>query len=350
MIIKHLKLIGLAVFASCFLLFASALITHAQTPGSNYDVTVSPVFFDLTSDPGTTLTEKIKIRNNTTSPIPIKLQINKLTGDLNGNLTLSKDKNDTSLTWVKFSSDSVILKPLEWTEIPFAIDIPNDAAYGYYLTISFTQDNTSPLQRSGASITGAAAVPVLLNVRKPGAKADGKLVKFTTTNFINEYLPVDFTVKVQNTGNIHIKPHGNIFISSGSDKNMAILDVNPELGSILPQSARIFAASWMDGFAVMEPVMVSGQPKLDKNGKPEMHLVLNWNKLTDFRIGKYDANLLMVFDNGTRDIPLEGKLSFWVIPYKLITAFIILLVALFFILKFVLRWYINREVRRRAKS
>jgi hypothetical protein len=337
-----------------FVIVASTLIAHlslAQSPtGNGYDVTVSPVFFDLTADPGTTLTEKIKIRNNTTSPIPIKLQVSKLTGDLNGNLTIKQDKADSSIGWIKFDQESIILRPLEWTEVPFAIDIPKDAAYGYYLTISFTQDNSSPLRRSGATITGAAAVPVLLNVRKPGAKADGKLVEFSTNSFLNEYLPVDFTVKIQNTGNIHIKPHGNIFISGGSRKDLAVLDINPGLGSILPQSARSYEASWMDGFAVMEPVMVSGQPKLDKNGKVEMHLALNWNKLTSLRIGKYDANVLLVFDNGTRDVPLEGKLSFWVFPYKLITGVLILLIAVFFLAKFVLKKYIEGEVKKRSRS
>jgi hypothetical protein len=347
--IKNLKLIIVLVLASCFLILASRF-SHAQTSASNYDVTVSPVFFDLTANPDTTLTEKIKIRNNTTSPIPIKLSVSKLTGDINGNLTIKQDPNDTSLTWVKFDNIFVILKPLEWTEIPFKIDVPKEAAYGYYLTISFTQDNSSPLTRSGATITGAAAVPILLNIRKPGAKAEGKMIEFTTSNFINEYLPIDFTIKVQNTGNIHIKPHGNVFISNGVNKNIAVLDVNEGLGSILPQAARVFKASWAEGFAAMQPIIVSGQPKLDRSGKPEMHLVLNWNKLTDFRIGKYDANVLLVFDNGTRDIPLEAKLSFWVIPYKLILGMIIFVVVLFFVLKFILKWYINREIHKRSKS
>jgi len=330
--------------------FAFVLNKALAQSANNYDVTVSPVFFDLTANPATSLNEKIKIRNNTTSPIPIKLQVNKLTGDINGNLTIKQDKTDSSLNWIKFEQESVVLKPLEWTEIPFTIEVPKEAAYGYYLTINFTQDNTSPLAKSGVSLTGAAAIPVLLNVKKEGAKADAKLIEFSTTSFINEYLPTDFTVKIQNTGNIHIKPHGNVFISSGGNKNLAILDVNPGLGNVLPQSARIFETSWLDGFAVLEPVIIAGQPKLDKNGKAEKHLVLNWNKLTSLRIGKYDATLLLVFDNGTKDIPLEGKLSFWVFPYKLILVVIILLIAIFLITRFLLKKYIEREVKKRSRS
>jgi hypothetical protein len=53
---------------------------NAQT-APNYDVTVSPVFFDLSSNPGGVVTDKIRIRNNGSSPLPIKLTIKRLTGD-----------------------------------------------------------------------------------------------------------------------------------------------------------------------------------------------------------------------------------------------------------------------------
>ncbi len=320
--------------------------TSAQTTSPNYDVTLSPVFFDLSSNPGTTVSDKIRVRNNTDSPIPITITLNQLTGDLNGNLSLKPNQSDPTLGWVKFQSKTYVLSPLDWTDIPFSINIPKDAAYGYYFAISFNQDKNSPLTKNGTSITGAAAVPILLNVRKEGARAEAKVLSFTTTNFINEYLPVDFNVKVENVGNIHIKPHGNIFISSGNSKDLAILDVNSDIGSIIPQTARVFNASWADGFITMEPVLNYGTPKLDKNGKPIKHLVINWDKLTSLRIGRYDANLLLVFDNGTRDVPLEANLSFWVFPYKIVGGILIVIIAFILLIRFLLRRYIRRQIKR----
>lgn len=311
-------------------------------------MTVSPVFFDLIGDPGTTITTKVRIRNNTNSPVPIKLGVEKIVGDQNGNITL-KDTNDQTLSWIKFSESSIVAKPLEWTDVPFSIDIPTDAAYGYYWEISFSQDKNSPIAKSGVSLTGAAAVPILLNVNKAGAKADAKLTEFTTKDFITEYLPIDFNIKVQNTGNIHIKPHGNIFISDGRNKNLAILDVNSGLGNVIPNSSRIFTAPWDDGFLVKQPVLQDGQPKLDKNGRPVETLQINWNKLTNFRVGKYTANLLLVFDNGKRDVPLEATITFWVFPYKALAVMLVAVVALVLIVRFLLKYYVNREIRRRLK-
>lgn len=318
----------------------------AQAP-TNYDVTVSPVFLDLSSSPGDKISSKIRIRNNTTSPLPIKLGIKQLTGDENGELTLKEDSKEESLSWIKLDSPKFTAKPLEWTNIPLTIDIPKNAAYGYYYAITFAQDETSPLTKTGAAITGAAAVPILLNVRKEGAKAEAKILKFSTKSYINEYLPVDFTAQLENTGNIHIRPRGNIFIGNGNDKNITILDINQSLGSIIPQTKRDFNASWSDGFIVREPVLEDGQAKLDKNGKPIEKLVINWNKLTSFRVGKYTANLLMVYDNGTRDVSLEANVSFWVIPYKVIIIMIVSLIVFVILIRFLLKFYINREIRRK---
>ena len=331
------------------ILFPLSIKLFAQST-NNYDVTISPIFFDLSADPNTNITSKIKIRNNTTSPIPLKLGVQKLSGDTNGNLNLKQDQNDYTLSWIKFSQDSIVAKPLEWTEIPFTVEVPKDAAYGYYWTITFTQDKTSPLARTGVNLTGSAGVPILLNVRKAGAKAEAKILDFSAKTFISEYLPVDFNVKVQNLGNVHIRPHGNIFISDGRNKDLAILDVNSSLGNIIPNSARIFSPSWFDGFIVRQPIIEDGQAKVDKDGKVIETLQINWNKLTSFRIGKYTANLLLVYDNGKKDIPMEATISFWVLPYKVMILMAISIIVAFFVIKLLLRIYIGREVKRRIGS
>jgi hypothetical protein len=320
----------------------------AQIPSpANYDVTVSPVFFDLTSSPGENLTEKIRIRNNTNSSLPIKIEVKRLTGDASGNLVLRDNGLDNFLSWINFpNGNSIVAKPLEWTDIPFYIKIPSDAAYGYYFAISFTQDDSSPLAKTGAKITGAAAIPILLNVKKEGAKAEAKILDFSTKSFINEYLPIDFLVKVQNQGNVHIRPHGNIFISSQTGKDIAVLDVNGNLANIIPNTIRSFNASWDDGFLVLEPIVENGVTKLDKNGKPLKHLVINWNKLTSFRVGKYTANLILVFDNGTRDVSLSSTLTFWVIPWKAIAVIILGLIIFILLVRFLLKIYIKKQIEK----
>lgn len=322
--------------------------SFAQTP-QNYDVTVSPVFFDLSANPGQTITEKIRIRNNTTAPLPLKVSIKRLAGDEVGDLTLNEENDDQSLNWVKFTNKTFVAPALEWSDIPFTIQVPNTAAYGYYFAVTFEQDKESSVAQ-GASLTGASAVPILLNVRKDGARTQAKIVDFKTGSFISEYLPIDFSVQVENIGNVHIRPHGNIFITDDSGKDIAILDVNQTLANIIPDTKRRFESSWTDGFLVKENVIEDGEIKLDKNGNPVKKLAINWNKLTSFRVGRYTANLLLVFDNGERDVTLDSTISFWVIPYKAIAVILIGVVVLFFVVKRFLRVYVGREIKKRQRN
>jgi hypothetical protein len=77
-------------------------------------------------------------------------------------------------------------------------------------------------------------------------------------------------------------------------------------------------------------------------------LQINWNKLTSFRIGRYTANLLLVYDNGTRDVPMQSTITFWILPWKVILGMLATVVIVFFVVRFLLKAYINREIRKRT--
>ena len=323
--------------------------TFAQSQ-QNFDLTVSPVFFDFSSNPGDKITNRIRIRNNTTSDMKVKIGVGKMAGDVNGDLTLKSSNNDDTLSWINFNSTEITAKPLEWTDIPFTIKIPGDAAFGYYWAITFAQEGNGTLGKTGAALTGASAVPILLNVKHAGAKAEGKVAEFQVDPYVSEYLPVNFTVKIQNVGNIHIKPIGNVFIRSGNNKDLAILDINSEQGNIIPGTIRQFNTSWADGFLVKEPVLEFGEPKKDKNGNVIEKVSINWDKLTSFRIGQYTADLLLVFDDGTKDVTLSGETTFWVFPWKAVLIILAVLIFLIIALRFILKSYINRELKKREKT
>jgi hypothetical protein len=334
------KLLFLPVLTISICLFAYLLISQAKAQEGNYDVTVTPVFFDLSVNPGGSIDERVRIKNNTNSPISVSVEVNKLTGDETGELTITENDDTDTLDWFSFEETTYDLPPLEWTNIPFTITVPEDAAYGYYFTINFKQAGVEETGETGATITGAAAVPVLLNVRKDGAIAEARLVDFSAENYINEYLPVEFNVKIENTGNVHIRPQGNIFISGNGQDNISTIDVNEGNGAIIPNTTRSFISYWTNGFIVRETTTVDGE-EVTK-------IKINWNQLTDFRFGKYTANLMMVYDNGERDMPIEESIAFWVIPYKVIIGGIILIIVVLLVARWMLRRYINKEVRKKS--
>ena len=265
-----LRILTILFLFSVFFTSVSQIFAQEHDPDLiGVDLTTSPLFFEFSTEKGAAIKDKIRVRNNSADSIPLRLSLQRLAPGANSEAALSDPKpEDEFPLWVKVDSATITARPREWTDIPFTIHIPETAAFGYYFAFLLTQ--TAPQKEPGtAKVAGGVAIPVLLNVKVPGAIVKGELLKFKSKAFINEYLPVEFAVQVANSGNVHIKPRGNIFIRGSKGKDLAILEINQALGSVLPQTKRSFENSWTDGFLVKE------------KGK----LKINWNKLTDFRIG-----------------------------------------------------------------
>src|SRR5579859_1580078 len=180
---------------------------YAQTA---LNITLSPVYYDFSVDPGKTIKETIRLQNNTLSAMQLGIQIKKIVFNFQAEVGIRDlSPQDQMGSWFHFSSATISALPQEVTQIPFSISVPQDAAYGYYVAISFNQQ--APKTKASESISASAAIPVLLNVKKSGAKIDGHIVTFKAKSFINEYMPIDFITSFENTGNIHIRPTGSIF-------------------------------------------------------------------------------------------------------------------------------------------
>lgn len=336
----------LSVILTFLILFSRTVIAQQ----SALNLSLSPVFFEYTPKSREVIKDKIRLRNNSDKPVSLRVTISKMEADENGNLTL-KDKTaaDIFLDWIKIEKPNFTAPSKEWTDIPFTITIPDYAAYGYYIAVSVSEENKT---KSGnqVAIAGSAVVPILINVRKEGARAEAKLLEFKSNNSLIEYLPVAFTTKIQNTGNIHIRPRGNIFIRGQGNKDLAIIDVNEDMGAILPSAIRSFEDSWSDGFIVEEQEMEDGEPKRDKDSNIVKKVTFNWDKLSHFRLGQYTADLFLVFDDGKKDVTIEGSTTFWVIPYKLISGIIIVIVVILVILRVILKKYVEKEIEKRTKQ
>jgi hypothetical protein len=315
----------ISLFAIC--LFAYLVIPKVLAQEENYDVTVSPVFFDLSANPGASVSENVRVRNNTNSPISISVEVNKLTGDETGALTITEENDDaSSLDWFSFEQEEYTLSPLEWTNIPFTITVPETAAYGYYYTINFSQAGVEETGETGATITGAAAVPVLLNVESDNAIVEGNITNFTTTSGFYEYLPVTFTTTFENTGNVHVRPRGNIFIKDWLGREVAQLEVNEGNGAVLPNTKRDYESVWDDSFVVRVPKIEDGQVVMDENGNPRTELKFQFDKILDLRIGRYTAEEVLVISTSERDISYTAQTSFFVFPWKIVLGVVIFIV------------------------
>ena len=289
-------------------------------PGGAFNVVVSPPSIGLRTKPGQVVSTDIKIQNQGLATEHVKITVMKFgahgqdgTPDL-----LDLKSTDDFANWASFSSTHFDAEPNVYKTIKMTINPPASAAFGYYYAVVFSRDGAEKqIQKKQANLLGAVASLVLLDVQAPGAIRQAKITEFSTARKTQEFLPVDFTVRMKNSGNTHVAPRGNIIIRRNGQQ-VALIEVNLTKGYILPGSGRKFAANWADGTPVYAQKIVNGKVALDKQGKPITEL--SWDKfaLSKLRAGKYDAKLVMVYDDGKGDVSTEASLSFWVIPWRII--------------------------------
>ena len=192
---------------------------------------------------------------------------------------------------------------------------PNAEAGGHYGVIRFS--GTAPeLQKNGVSL--AASAGVLLLVRVSGNSTEQLNFKefFTQRGDQRrswfENGPITFVERIDNSGNVHVAPHGSLIVKNMFGKNVAELKVNDKTGNILPSSIRRFEQTF--------------------------------NKSRLF--GKYTASVSLAY--GTQGKVVSSSLTFWVIPYKAILAVLLILVLLILVIRQLIKRY-NRWVIRKAR-
>jgi len=297
-------------------------LVHAQTSTGRLHLTTSPLPISLKAKPGEAVETELRVRNSGTKTEKLKIGLMKFSafGEEGKPKLEDRGEGDEYFDWVKFSKSEFEAAPNEWQSIKMSIALPKTAAFGYYYAVTFSRANDNTAEGDlETAIRGGSATLVLLEADVPGAKREVAIDEFRVEKRSYEFLPARFSIKLRNTGSIHTAPTGTIFINRGSSQ-VGTVSVNGTKGNILPASTRNFASEWTDGFPAYRAKEADGKAVLKEDGQPVYELAWDLGQLKRLRFGKYTATLVMVYDDGTRDVPLEATVSFWVIPWRMIFA------------------------------
>ena len=330
-------------------LFVPLAARAAEAPLQSGDLHLitSPLPILLTVKPGTTATTDLRIKNGGPNTERLKIEMLKFgaSGEEGQPALQDPEPGDEQFKWASFSETVFNADPNQWKTVKMTIKVPKTAAFGYYYAVTFSRANKeAKVKDQRTALRGATAVLVLLEATSPNTKRSIKMVDFVSKKGLYEYLPASFKVRLQNVGNIHAAPVGSVFISKG-DKPVGTVSINTEHGNILPNSFRIFETEWKDGFPHYVEEVENNQAVIDKKGQQKKHLVWNLGDIGKVRFGKYTASVLMVYDDGKRDIPLEAAVSFWVIPWRFL-----LVVSLIATLMIAGLWALIRAARSNGRG
>ena len=338
--VKSLIITGFFVFG-----FASPALAQSA-PSNGFSAQISPLPILLNAAPGTSVSTDLRVNNPSSHDEKLKVVVKTFTQDgPNGTVNLhDPTPADTFISWIHFSKTEFDAPAGLWQTVHMSVDVPKTAAFGYYFAVEFTSANAPSASGNTAKIQGAVASFVLLNANAPGEKKQLQVTSFSADHKSYEFLPVNFTIRLHNSGNIYAGASGNIFIMRGS-KQVGVLTVNANHGLILPSSNRVFTAAWSDGFPVYKPVLdANGQPVLDKNGQPKTKLTWDFSHANRLRFGHYTAKLALVYNDGSHDMPISGTVSFWVVPWRVIGAVAGLLVLIAGLITYVI--ILRRRLKR----
>lgn len=316
----------LAILITFFSLLTAFVSFAQEQKDDKFAVTVSPVVLSIATEPGKSFTTSFKVTNDGSVQEDIVLGIKKINPRNSQNPEmLDVASEDPFLKWINFSSKDFLLEAKSQKTVQVTITPDTNAGLGYYYAITVTRKNALEQNRSGTNIRGSIAIPLIMEVKNPTAKREIKINSFNTKSVFYEFLPSTFYVGIQNSGNIHISPKGTIFIEQNGNE-VGQLSFNAEGGYILPNTSRTFEAAWEDGFGNYTPKKDSSGVEI-KSKKGEFIYTNNWDttKLNKLRMGKYTAKLVAVYDDGTRDVPLESTVTFWVVPVRLIAGTLLIL-------------------------
>lgn len=287
---------------------------------------IGPPVLNLSANPGQTVKASISLRDVSNGSLLVSNQINDFVASgEDGTPKILVDETVTDpfslKAWINPLSQ-LTLKPREIKDLSITIAVPANASPGgYYGVIRFT--GTPPeLKNTGVSLSASIGALVLLKVNG-AAKESLSVEQFFANNngkpgSLFESAPIDFIERIKNDGNIHEQPAGLVTITDMFNHKIATLGVNQPPHDILPSSIRKFVSP------------------LDSS-----------NIGNKFLFGRYTADLSLAY--GTNNQVIKSSLTFWVIPYKMIAAGIILLIVGFVVLRVIVKRY-NRHIINSSKK
>jgi hypothetical protein len=229
--------------------------------------------------------------------------------------------------------------------VTMTISPPTSAAFGYYYAVTFSRAAEQRAGQGENALLGSTATLVLLDVTSPQAVRELSLDSFKSDQKWYEFLPVKFSVNLHNSGNVHVVPHGTIFISQNGH-DLDSFSVNAANGNILPKTTRLFSSSWDRGFPRYEDKVDQGHVVLDSQGHAIRQLTWSLNHADWWRFGHYTAKLVLAYDNGHRDVPITRSIDFWVIPWRLILLLVAIPLLPSILVFLFMRWRMRRSMER----
>ena len=181
--------------------------------------------------------------------------------------------------WVKLGISSLRLKSGEMREVPITVTVPENATPGSHIGGIFTSLEAIRPETTGVGI--GYEVGTIVTFRIAGdVTEEARIREFRTTKTVYREPTASFSVRVENVGNVLVKPRGPLEVTDMFGRTVATAVVNVEGSAIFPKSERTFESGWVGG---------------------------------RFSIGRFQATVALVYGEDGRKT-ITATPPFWILP------------------------------------
>lgn len=307
-----MKKIILSLFIVSLCHFITLSPVHAQ---SQIKLVVSPPRIDLSAQPGDTLQQIVKISNSDENQeITVKAYpVDFIVADNAGTpiqVTESASGRYLASPWFTLDQTEITIPPMQTIQVVAIITIPQDALPGGHYAGVFFEPVISKSQGKTASYT-TSQIGSLFGITIDGdIKYDALIKDFSVKNIVSEFGPIDFDIEIENQSDTHIKPTSNIIIHDMIGRRLADLPLNEV--NIFPFTSRFLKSTWENVWG----------------------------------LGRYTATLTAAYGPG---LVATRVIYFWIMPYRLIAAILIIIVVLVGLFVSIRRHLLHRADNRDAE-
>ncbi|MCG2692159.1 hypothetical protein L6272_05020, partial [Microgenomates group bacterium] len=278
------------------------LTPKAASGQESITITAIPPRLELSALPGAILQETIKVRNESAAEMAFDVQAVDFIVNNNQGTPVAVDEAVSGrwslASWITASPKKILLQPQETAAINLIISLPENALPGgHYAMITYnpSTEGLMNIQGSGSAIIQKVGTLIYFNVIGDITEA-ANLKQFQVDKPFKYYGPTAITAEIENLGDIHFNPTGNLTITNLLGKTVFSQEL--EAKNIFPFASRLY----------------------------------NWEFPGKYHLGRYTAKLEA--SAGNSQIPINGLIYFWIVPMKelaaalIVLAIIILLIAL----------------------
>lgn len=302
-------------------------------------LTLIPPNFEYTEvQPGETITTKVTIFNESTDVLRTFASTANF-GPLDETGTPDIDLTSTTeglASWIKIEKGPYQVDAGKRLEIPVTMQIPVDAdPGGHYAAILFSPEDAA-VNGQGSQVAITQKIGSLVLIRVAGTvNESGSILEFDTASGKRSFnrLPVDFILRFQNSGNVHLRPAGNMTVRNMLGGTSIIVPINSNLAAALPSSVRRFDTRW---------------EKSANNEKGNFFSEFG-NEWKNFAFGPYTANVVLTYGQAN-DKTVNATVSFWVMPWRIIILFLVVVALVIWLISMMVKRYNQMIVARATKQ